>query len=528
MMTTDAGRRALARRPVAPPPLRKARRGPSPALLCLAAATVAIVATPLVFLLLELAGEPEGAARNALLRPRTVRLAGSTIGLVAAVILGTLALGLPTGYLLARTTLRARRFWHVAAALPLAIPSYVAGFAWVSVTPLRGFWGAFVVLVLVSTPYVTLPVTAALRRADPTPEGVARTLGASPLQAFFLTTFPQVLPAASAGALLAGLYTISDFGVVAIMRYPAFTWAIHTAFSGTFNRALAISLSLVLVAIALAIVAAERALRRRATSSERVGYDSEGDRIRLSPGAQLISVIGLGLVFAAAVGLPIATLCQRAVMSVANREIEIARLVEAAGFTVVLGLAGAIVATALALPIAALAARHRTRLVAGMETATYLGHGLPGIVLGLAMVYLTLSLVPALYQTPALLVIAYGILFAPKATGSARAAIQQVPTRLEDASRTLGQTAWGTWLTITGRLAWPGITAGALLVALTVMKELPATLMMRPTGIDTLATRLWQLTDIAAYGAAAPYAIALILVSSIPAFLLAQHSGRTP
>ncbi|HMR47659.1 MAG TPA: iron ABC transporter permease [Arachnia sp.] len=528
MTASHTGRRVPARRPVGARIAPRQARGPAPVVLLLAVAAAAIIATPAAFLLVELSREPAGAARAAFLRPRTLRLLGSTVGLALCVIAGTLALGVPTGFLLARTDLRARRAWQVLAALPLAIPSYVAGFAWVTLTPLRGFWGAFVVLVLVSTPYVSLPVAAALRRADLVPEGVARTLGAGPLRGFLVATLPQVAPAAGAGALLVGLYTISDFGVVAIMRYPAFTWAIHTAFSGTFNRALAITLSLVLVALALLLVVAERSLRRRAVAYERVRYESESDRIRLSPGRQAAAAAGLGLVFLAAVGVPVATLLDRAVRSVANREIETARLLEATATTVLLGLAGAVLATALALPIAALSARHRTRLVAGVETATYLGHGLPGIVLGLSMVYLTLALVPALYQTLAVLAIAYGILFAPKSAGSARAAIAQVPPGLEDAARSLGRTGWGTWTAVTGRLAWPGVMTGALLVALTVMKELPATLMMRPTGIDTLATRLWQLTDIAAYGAAAPYAIALILTGSIPAFLLAQHSGRTP
>lgn len=485
-----------------------------------------VIATPVVFLLVEVAGQPDGAALGAFLRPRTLNLIISTLGLVLAVVAGTLALGIPTAFLLSRTELPARRLWHVLAALPLAIPSYVAGFAWVSFTPLRGFWGAFIVLVLVSTPYVTLPVAAALRRADLTPEGVARTLGARPLQAFFVATFPQIAPAAGAGALLVALYTISDFGVVAIMRYPAFTWAIQTAFAGTFNRALAVVLSLILVVIALGFVAGERALRKRALAHERIRHDSDAGRIRLRLPLRVASCAGVALVFVAAVGVPVITLLDRAVRSVADREVETARMLEAAGTTVVLGFAGAALATVLALPVAVLAARHRTRLIAGLETGTYLGHGLPGIVLGLSMVYLTLAVVPALYQTLALLVIAYGILFAPKAAGSARAAIAQVPTNLEDVSRTLGRTRWRTWTAVTGHLARPGVMAGALLVALTVMKELPATLMMRPTGVDTLATRLWQLTDIDAYGAAAPYAITLIVVASIPTLLLARQPGR--
>lgn len=499
---------------------------PSRVLLFLALVTVAVVATPLVFLLSETIGQPYEQIRSAFLRPRTLSLIVTTVGLVVAVIAGTLAIGIPTAFLLARTDLPGRRFWQIASVLPLAIPSYVAGFAWMSVTPLRGFWGAFLVLTVVSAPYVTLPVLAALRRADLSQEHVARTLGASPWRAFFVATFPQILPAAGAGALLVGLYTISDFGVVAIMRYPSFTWAIHTAFGGTFNRSLAIVLSLVLVVIAVALVTGERLLRRRVSMDQKVRADTDSERIRLSRRARWSSSITLTVVFAAGVGLPVTALIERSLRSVADRQVETSRLVAAAGNTVMLGLAGAVLATALALPVAILAARYRTRTVSALETATYLGHGLPGIVMGLSMVYLSLSLASGMYQTIGLLVIAYGILFVPKAAGSARAAVSQVPANLEDVSRTLGRSRLRTWLTVTGPIASPGILAGTLLVALTVMKELPATLMMRPTGMDTLATRLWQLTDIDAYGAAAPYALTLIAVASVPAFLLMQQTGR--
>lgn len=462
---------------------------------------------------------------DAIWRPRTGRLIVSTVVLVVSVVVGTLVLGCATAFVLTRTNLRGRRFWMVASVLPLAIPSYVAGFAWVSVTPMRGFWGAFMVLTLVSVPYVTLPVAAALRRADLTQEEVARTLGSSPVQAFFRTTFPQIMPAAGAGALLVGLYTISDFGVVSIMRYPSLTWAIQTAFGGTFNRALAIVLSLVLVALALVLVAAERMVRRRAAKHLTVGTDG-AQPIRLTPGGH-VSLNGVAtVVFVLGVGVPVVALIDRSIRSVAGREVEVARLIQAAVNTVGLGLAGAVLATLLALPVAVLAARHNTRTVRVLESLTYLGHGLPGIVLGLSMVFLSLMFLPSLYQTATLMILAYGILFVPKATGSVRAAVAQVPTNLEDVSRTLGRSRMGTWVAVTGRIASPGILAGMLLVALTVMKELPATLMMRPTGMDTLATRLWQLTDIDAYAAAAPYALTLIVVAAVPAVMLMRESER--
>lgn len=507
-------------------PLRRRRTGPSGVLLVLAVVGMLFVAFPVLFLIVELLGQPDGAAWNALRRPRTWELVRNTLTLVASVTTGALVLGVPTAFLLARTTLAARSFWTVATTLPLAIPSYVAGFAWVSFTPLRGFWGAFLVLLLVSVPYVTMPVTAALRRVDREVESVARTLGAGPLRAFCGTTLPQIAPAAGAGALLVALYTLSDFGVVAIMRYPALTWAVQTAFSGTFNRALAIVFSLIIVALAFLIVLAERVVRRRGMVYDKVRVlDDDGGRRVLGARSQIFAWLGLAVVFLCSVGVPVLVLVDRVLRSVADWDLEAGRLAQAAGTTVVLGLSGAVLATLVALPVSILAARHRSRAVSVVETGTYLGHGLPGIVLGLSMVYLVLTLAPAFYQSVGVLIVAYGILFVPKASGSIRSAIMQVPRNLEDASRTSGYSAWRTSLSVTLPIAWPGIATGAMLVALTVMKELPATLMLRPIGTDTLATRLWQLTDISAYGAAAPYAILLIIVATVPVLVLARAPG---
>lgn len=517
-LTRASGRRATARRP-----FRRSPGGAHPVLLLLAFLTVAVVATPLVFLIGEAASAPGDRILGALVRPRSLLLMGNTLLLTAGTTLGTLLVGVPTAILLVRTNLVARRWWWVAAALPLAVPSYVAGLAWVSTTPLRGYAGSALVLVLVCTPYVTLPVAAALRRADTSIEDVARTLGHGPVRAFVTMTLPQIAPAAGAGALLVALYTISEFGVVAIMRYPSLTPAVQTAFAGTFNRELAMVLSLMLVFLALLVVVAERALRRP-VAVLRVRGDMPPP-VALSRAGQAAASTALGAVFLAAVGMPVAVLLHRLALSVAGRELEVERLLAATRTTVFLGFAGAALATLLAVPVGVLAARRRTRLVAGLETATFLGHGLPGIVLGLSMVYLSLQVAPALYQTLGLLVIAYGILFVPKAVGSVRTAVAQVPGSLEDAARTLGRSAVRTWVEVTGRVAWPGIAAGAMLVALTVMKELPATLMMRPTGADTLATRLWQLTDIAAYGGAAPYGLMLIAAAAVPALILARDPG---
>lgn len=160
-----------------------------------------------------------------------------------------------------------------------------------------------------------------------------------------------------------------------------------------------------------------------------------------------------------------------------------------------------------------------------VEGAAFLSQGLPGVVVGLSLVFLTLALLPAVYQTLATVAFAYAVLFAPKAIGATRTSVAAVPPDLESVARSLGRGPIAAWWSTTGRLAWPGVAAGGLLVLLTAMKELPATLMLRPTGFETLATRLWSRMEAEAFGAAAPYALALIAVAAVPAWLVSRWLG---
>jgi iron(III) transport system permease protein len=478
----------------------------------------AAAAIPLVYLLVRTLGAGSDGILAAFAGARVQQLATNSLALAAAVTAACLAVGVPTAWLLARARLPGRGLWLVLAALPLAIPSYVAAFGWVSLSGVSGFGGAFLVLCTVCTPYVTLPTVAAMRSADDL-ESTARTLGRGPWSAFWSVTWPQVAPSATAGALLVALYVLSDFGAVALVRYDALTWAIHSAYGASFDRTRAAVYALVLVCLAAAVVLAERGVRRRAV--RRLPASSAPARtlpVRLGPWLP-VALAGLATVAVVSVVVPMTALVLR-LLSSAEAAVGWADILPAVGGTVLLSAAGALVAVTLALPIGYLAARYRTATTSALESASYLGHALPGIVVGLSLVFFTLAVVPALYQTAVVLAFAYGVLFLTKAVGSIRAATAAVPPALEDVGRTLGSSASGVVARVTAPLAWPGVAAGALLVALTAMKELPATLMLRPTGVETLATELWSRTAMGAYGAAAPYAVVLVLVAAVPAFLL--------
>ncbi|WP_159426371.1 ABC transporter permease, partial [Mycolicibacterium vaccae] len=172
------------------------------------------------------------------------------------------------------------------------------------------------------------------------------------------------------------------------------------------------------------------------------------------------------------------------------------------------------------LPLGVLAARHRDRATRALEGASYVAHGLPSIVIAISMVSLGVLLLRPIYQREPLLILAYTVLFVPMAIGSIRAAVEAAPIRLEEVARSLGRGPVRAFGTVTARVALPGIAAGAALVLLTCMKELPVTLLLHPTGTDTLATRLWGYSSVSDYASAAPYAAALLVFAAVPTALL--------
>ena len=497
-------------------------------LVVLSGVTALIAVAPLVYLVIRVIDAGPQRVLELLLRTRTLETIGTSVALVVVVVAGCLIIGVPSAWLIARTTIPLGRMWWVLVALPLAIPSYVAAYVWIAQFPgMQGFWAAAFLLILVSSPYVVIPTAAALRSIDPSLEEVARSLGSGPIVAFWRATMPQIWPATAAGALLAGLYTLSDFGAVSIFRVDAFTRVIYASYRASFDRVGAAVLALILVILAALLVLAERRVRGRAQRWRVASGTVRPAAPHVLTGIRRVVALGWLTFWALlALGVPIASLVAQLLRG-AQLDVRASDLVQATINSAGVSTIGAIIALALALPVGILAARSRTRTTRTLETLSYAGHALPGVVVGLSLVFLTLALLPAIYQTIFTLAIAYAILFLPKAIGSTRGAVGNVPPILEQTARTLGRGPFAAWSSTTLRLSWGGIAAGGLLVLLTAMKELPATLMLRPTGLDTLATELWSRTEVAAYSAAAPYALTLIALAAIPAWLLSSvAAGR--
>jgi len=194
---------------------------------------------------------------------------------------------------------------------------------------------------------------------------------------------------------------------------------------------------------------------------------------------------------------------------------------------------GALVATALALPVSLLAARHRRRWSTALERSTFITQALPGVVIGLALVFLASRYLGFLYQSPELLVLSYTLMFFPLGLVAVTSSVLRASPRLEEAGRTLGRRPWHVRMTVTLPLLAPGLAAAFCFVFLSAATELTATLLLVPTGVQTLATQFWAYAEQGvSFGAAAPYAAAMIMMSAVPAYLLGQFfdrkSGRQP
>jgi iron(III) transport system permease protein len=431
--------------------------------------------------------------------------------------------------------------WSVILSLPLVIPSYVGAFALLAafgprgmlqqalegpfgvtrLPDIAGFPGAFISLTLFTYPYVFLLVASALRGQDPALEEAARSLGHSKWATFRTVTLPMLRPSIAAGSLLVALYTLHDFGAVSLMRYNVFTQAIYLQYKGAFDRTPAAILSLILIAVALVVLV----LERRARGKARYHRSGAGSARPLRPvplGSWKVPAIVLctGLAVIAFLG-PISVIVFWLVRGVSHGGEAVIPWGAAAG-SVLAASGGAALALVAGLPIALLSARHRGGLAGGAEAISYSGYALPGIVVALAFVFFAANFTPALYQSIPLVVIAYVVLFLPQMTEPLRGSLLQIGPRLEEAGRALGQGRAQVFRRVTAPLISRGAAAGAALVFLTAMKELPATLLLRPTGFETLATRVWTGAAAGLYSRAAGPALLLMLVCCIPLYVLAR------
>ncbi|MBK1831069.1 iron ABC transporter permease [Verrucomicrobiaceae bacterium R5-34] len=470
----------------------------------------------------------------------TWRILQNTLLLTGTTVVGSIVIGVPLAFLTAYCKLPLQRLWVIALATPLAMPSYLGAFTFyaafgkggelekligLTLPRMEGLAGATVVMTLYSYPFVFLTTRAALRGLDGNIVNAARTLGLSLPGCLWRVVLPRVRNGIAAGSLLVALYTLSDFGTPAIMQLDTFTRAIFVEYNA-FGLDRAALFSLQLIFLVVVVLVAEFCFR---SVRENSGHCLSLKPSRAGVAFSLIPVAGI---VALAIGLPLMIF---GIWLKREGAGDFDQIIAWNSLKVSLIAAG--VAVIVALPVAYAATIGKVGRF--LERIVYLGYGVPGIVMGTALVYLGLRAEaeiykaseenpevtqflekwgleePFLYQTLALLVIAYVLRFLPLAVGTIRATLEKIDGNMVHAARTLGAGRSEVFLRVTMPLAMRGIVAGAALVFLETMRELPATLLLRPNEYETLTTEIWLVYEAGYFGRAAIPGLLLVLFSAI-------------
>lgn len=513
--------------PLAAPVFRSAGVSRVPGALLTASLVVsALSLIPFGFVLWVVADTGLPMLRTLLLRPRIADLLLNTALLLGLTLPLTAAISVALAWLTERSDLKGAGFWSALAAAPLAIPAFVHAYAWIGQFPtMQGVAAAVLISTAAYFPFVYLPVAATLRRLDPALEDVAASLGHTNARIFLRVVVPQLRLPICAGSLLVGLHLLAEYGLYATVRYDTFTTAIFDQFQSAYAGPAANAMASVLILCCLLLLWLDAIARGRERYA-RVGAGAARSPRRMALGRAAPAAFAFVAVVAVlGVGVPAATLGRWLVkggLAVWTTD-DIARAVAGTAWLAFLG--GA-VTTLAAIPMAWLSVRANGRLARAMEACQYYTGALPGVVVALALVAVTIRVVPPLYQTTATLILAYLTLFLSRALTGLRASLAQVPVDLEWTAASLGRSPLRAIGEVTLRVAAPGMAAAFALVSLGISNELTATLLLAPNGVITLATEFWALSGELDYAAAAPYAALMVALSVPMTALLHVQSKR--
>lgn len=496
-------------------------------------------------------------------RTQLAELTLNTLALLAGVGLGTLVVGTALGWLVTSYEFPGRGVFEWALILPLAVPAYVIGFAVLGLLdyagPLqtalrqhlgpaaglpdpRAYWGIVLVMTLVFYPYVYLLARTAFREQGAATLETARTLGRSRWAAFREVSLPMARPSLAAGASLAMMEALADFGTVATFGYRTLTEAIYRVWYGMFDRVAAAQLASLLLLFALGLLVLERGLRGRArfVQSQRRGPGVQ--RLQLSGWPAGLATAGCSLVLSAAFIVPVAQLLLWAREAAAGWRSVVPAFGTVLANTVLLAGSTALVACVLALALGYALRLHPAVPVRAAARLAGMGYALPGSVIavgvlipvahldhGLAAATEWLLGRPAglvLTGSAAALVFAYTVRFLAVSLQTLEASLVKIPPSFDDAARSLGAGVGGTLTRIHLPLMRNGVLTALVLVFVETVKEMPATLLLRPFGLNTLAVAVWERTAESQWPEASVPALAIVAAGLLPVFLAIRFSSR--
>ena len=484
---------------------------------------------PLGYLIVQAYQEGWSKLSPVLFRSLTATLLWNTVRLTVIVTIVCGVIGTTVAWLVERTDLRGRRVFAVLLVLPIALPRFVLGSEWASVFPqVNGLFGASLVMSLALFPLVFLPVAAGLRSADPDVEEMALSLGLSPVAVFLRVTLRQVRPVLAGGCLLVALATMAEYGAFEALRFQTFTTEIFSQFTDGFDTAAACALSLVLVVMGLVLICGDVVSTGPGPLLKVGSPVARVTRRRHLGLSAFAAYCGLIIVAALALGVPVGTIIYWMILHQTSTLPAATSLAGAAIHSVAYSAPAAALATALAVPVAWAANRHRSRLAVLVEHGTFFVQGLPGLVIGLGLVFFAVRYVFSIYQHWELLVVAYAIIFFPLSLVAVRGSIASAPPGLEEIGQSLGRGRLAIVARVTLPLLAPGLSAAFSLVFLSAITELTATLLLIPTGAHTLATQFWAFQNDASDSAAAPYAAVMMAVAVVPGLVIGRWFNRLP
>ena len=522
---------------------RATRRGP--VWVAIAAGFVVLAAMLPVFYLFVRGIEGGDATWDFLTRSNSMNVIWRTVTVIVSVTIVSLIVAVPAAWLTMRSNMPFRRVFSVALALPLVVPSFVMAttliealgpkgtlqeflepFGVERLPSIYGLPGATLVLVLMTYPYVYLTVRAAIAGLNPELVEASRSMGYSMLGGFRRVTLPLLMPAIGAGAILAALYTLSDFGGVALMRHNTLTVSIMTNYQTSIDRTAGAAMSMLLVAFAVALLLLEASIRgRRRYDDASANVGRTHREIHLGWWAAP-ALIFTALPVLAGVVVPVAVLIEWLLRGL-SKGLEGSPILIPLWNSLQASALAAVATIVLALPVAFVTVRNQNWLSDLFGKAVYIGFGLPGVVVALSLVFFAVNFALFAYQSLLLLVFAYAVLFLPVALGALRSGLLQINPRLEEAAQSLGKTQFRAFARVTLPILMPSVFASAALVFLLTMKELPATLILGPTGFDTLATSIWSASSEAFFTKTAASSLILVAAAGVPTawLVLREHSG---
>lgn len=522
-------------------------RPPEGPVVAAACAVAGLMSIPLVYIIFRSLSGDAGVWTR-LWNTRLPLLLMNTLGLLVTVTVLAILTAVPLAWLVVKTDLPGRRLWEWLLALPLAIPPYIGAFVYVilfgyggaaenilnrvlagtgisvNLPEIYGFGGTALVLTGFTYPYIFLMVTAALKSMNSSLEEAAMISGYGPWQTFRQITLPLLRPAIGAGSLLVALYVLADFGTVAMLRFQTFSSAIYTQLVGRYDRSAAAVLSTILVAVTVTLIWLEWRTRAGLRYDQTTGTYRTGRVFKLGlwryPALTMVALVSL-----AAVIMPVGVLALMTVQGIESGNIG-AGFLKYVWHSFSVSALTATAAVPLAMPVAYLSVRYGTFAGKSIARLAYSGYALPGVVVALGVVFVFNRYLPVFYGTIALLVTACLIRFLPQSLQAQEAAMALVSPGLEEAGLCCGYSRWQVLRKITLPLIRPGLLAGWGMVFLSALKELPATLLLRPAGFDTLAVRIWLEASEGFYVLAAPASLLLIAVSVPGLIFMGRNRGR--